>query len=61
MRERLVEAVRNKIIGVDIRGLAPFEILSGTIGSDARAMGAASLPLLANYAVDRDVLFKEML
>jgi predicted NBD/HSP70 family sugar kinase len=61
VRERLLEAVRNKIIGVDIRGLAPFEIISGTIGSDARAMGAASLPLLANFAVDRDVLFKEML
>jgi predicted NBD/HSP70 family sugar kinase len=60
VREKLVEAVRRKIDVVDTRGLAPFEIISGTIGSDARAMGAASLPLLANYAIDRDVLFKDM-
>lgn len=60
VREKLVDAVRQKIDIVDIRGLAPFEIVSGTIGSDARAMGAASLPLLANYAIDRDVLFKDM-
>jgi predicted NBD/HSP70 family sugar kinase len=61
VRERLVNAVRAQVTRVDTRGLAPFEIISGTIGSDARAMGAASLPLLANYAVDRDVLFKELL
>jgi predicted NBD/HSP70 family sugar kinase len=60
VRERLVDAIRHKIADVDTRGLAPFEIISGTIGSDARAMGAASLPLLANYAIDRDVLFKDM-
>ncbi len=60
VRARLVDAVRDKITRVDTRGLAPFEIIGGTIGSDARAMGAASLPLLANYAIDRDVLFKEM-
>jgi predicted NBD/HSP70 family sugar kinase len=60
VRERLVDSVRRKITHVDTRGLAPFEIISGTIGSDARAMGAASLPLLANFAIDRDVLFKDM-
>jgi predicted NBD/HSP70 family sugar kinase len=60
VRERLVDAVRRKIDNVDMRGLAPFQTISGTLGSDARAMGAASLPLLANYAIDRDVLFKDM-
>lgn len=60
VRERLVDAIRRKITLVDTRGLAPFEIISGTIGSDARAMGAASLPLIANFAIDRDVLFKDM-
>jgi predicted NBD/HSP70 family sugar kinase len=60
VRDRLVDRVRRKIDSVDTRGLAPFQIISGTLGSDARAMGAASLPLLANYAIDRDVLFKDM-
>ena len=31
----------------------------GTIGSGARAIGGACLPLLANFARDREVLFKE--
>ena len=43
----------------DLRGLPPFSIEEGSIGADARAMGAASLSLFANYIIDRDVLFKE--
>lgn len=61
VRARLVERVREKVNLIDTRGLSPFEIVAGSIGSDARAMGAASLPLLANFAIDRDVLFKEAL
>jgi predicted NBD/HSP70 family sugar kinase len=59
IRTRLVDAVRSAIGAIDLRGLSPFEIVPGTLGSDARAMGAASLPLLANFVIDRDVLFKE--
>ena len=40
-------------------GLPKFSIEEGSIGADARAMGAASLSLFANYIIDRDVLFKE--
>ena len=40
-------------------GITPFAIEEGTIGIDARALGAASLPLFANFMADRDVLFKE--
>jgi len=39
--------------------LPKFSIEEGSIGADARAMGAASLSLFANYIIDRDVLFKE--
>ena len=42
-----------------LRGLPKFSIEEGSIGADARAMGAASLSLFANYIIDRDVLFKE--
>jgi hypothetical protein len=42
-----------------LRGLSPVGIIAGMIGSDARALGAASLPLLANFAIDRNVLFKD--
>ena len=37
--------------------MTPFEIV---VGGDFRAMGAASLPPIANFAVDRDLLFKDM-
>lgn len=59
IRGRLVEATREKIDALDRRGLSPFTVVEGTIGGDARVMGGASVPLLSNFAIDRDVLFKE--
>lgn len=60
VRERLLRRVGEEMSHVDRRGLAPFTIRAGTIGSDARVLGAASLPLLANFAIDRNVLFKDV-
>jgi hypothetical protein len=40
-------------------GITPFTVEEGSIGADARAVGAASLALLANFIIDRDVLFKD--
>lgn len=39
-------------------GLWQPRLLAGTIGSDARALGGALLPLHANFAPDRDVFLK---
>ncbi len=58
VRGRLVEAVRMALDRLDRQGLSPLEIVEGSIGPDARAVGGAALPLLANFARDRDVLFK---
>jgi predicted NBD/HSP70 family sugar kinase len=59
VRRRLVEATRAEAQGINRDGITPFAIEEGTIGVDARALGAASLPLFANFMADRDVLFKE--
>jgi predicted NBD/HSP70 family sugar kinase len=59
VRAELVRRIRLTVAGHDLRGLPNFSIEEGRIGSDARAMGAASLSLFANYIIDRDVLFKE--
>ena len=59
VRAELVRRIRLAVAGHDLRGLPNFSIEEGRIGSDARAMGAASLSLFANYIIDRDVLFKE--
>jgi predicted NBD/HSP70 family sugar kinase len=42
----------------DWEGVRQPALLSGTIGSDARAMGGALLPLYANFAPDREVFLK---
>ena len=39
--------------------LSEVEIVSGGIGPDARAIGGAALPLIKNFARDREVLFKD--
>ncbi|HLF20941.1 MAG TPA: ROK family transcriptional regulator [Aestuariivirga sp.] len=59
VRIRLTEATQRAVGRVNTQGISRFDIVEGTIGSDARAMGAASLPLFANFIIDRDVLFKE--
>lgn len=59
VRRRLVEATRAEALRINMDGITPFAIEEGAIGIDARALGAASLPLFANFMADRDVLFKD--
>lgn len=59
VRRRVVERVRAKAAAFDRQGLSPVEIVEGMIGSGARAIGGACLPLLANFVQDREVLFKD--
>ena len=59
VRKRLVRAVREQAEQLDRRGLSPFEIVEGSIGSEARVVGAAALPLLASFAVDSELLLKD--
>jgi predicted NBD/HSP70 family sugar kinase len=57
-RRTLAEAVRSALAAFNAEGIKPFAIEEGTIGVQARALGAASLPLAANFMVDRDSLYK---
>jgi predicted NBD/HSP70 family sugar kinase len=59
VRAALIEATRARIATFDLQGLAPFEVIEGKIGSGAREIGGACLPLLANFSRDREVLFKD--
>ncbi len=58
VRARLVARVAGAVRALDRRGLSEFDVVEGSIGRDARAVGAAALPLLASFARDREVLFK---
>ncbi len=59
VRRRIIEQTRVALGRINRQGLSPFRLVAGTIGNAARAMGGASLPLLANFTQDREVLFKE--
>jgi predicted NBD/HSP70 family sugar kinase len=61
VRRRIVEAVIAAMKSFDRQGLSPVSVLEGTIGSGARAIGGACLPLLASFTRDRELLFKESL
>ena len=54
VREKIVEATRQKVSHYDLRGLEVPTILPGTVGRLARALGAASLPLFDKYLIDRN-------
>jgi predicted NBD/HSP70 family sugar kinase len=58
VRERIIVATRAALERVNRQGLSPFRLVAGSIGNAARAMGGASLPLLANFTQDREVLFR---
>jgi predicted NBD/HSP70 family sugar kinase len=59
VRRKLVDKTLEHFAAQDTRGIAPLAIVEGTLGVDARALGAASLPIIANFIINRDVLFKE--
>jgi predicted NBD/HSP70 family sugar kinase len=60
VRAKLVAAVRLELDYINRDGISPFSIEEGRVGFDARALGAASLPLFANFMTNRDVLFKDV-
>jgi predicted NBD/HSP70 family sugar kinase len=59
VRSRLVARIVREADRLDRRGLSPADIVEGAVGPEARAIGAAMLPLLAAFAPDREILFKD--
>jgi predicted NBD/HSP70 family sugar kinase len=59
VRDRLVSRVAHHFAALDRRGLSDLTFEPGSIGPDARAIGGAALPLIKNFARDREVLFKD--
>lgn len=58
VRDALVQSTRTKAALLNTAGIELPDIREGTIGSDARALGAASLPLSEKFLVDRNALMK---
>ena len=60
VRAEVTEIARRELGKLDLQGIEPPIIEEGLVGSAARAIGAASLPLFSRYHIDQSVLFKEM-
>jgi predicted NBD/HSP70 family sugar kinase len=54
----LMQAVDSAMTDSNWEGVARPALLTGTIGSDARALGGALLPLHAGFSPDRDLIFR---
>lgn len=56
--DKLLQSVEASLEYYSWEGITRPVVLAGTIGSDARAIGGALLPLYANFAPDRDLFLK---
>ncbi|RVU85737.1 ROK family transcriptional regulator [Leucothrix sargassi] len=57
IREHIVKQVSSQLADTDRQGLSPVTVLQGSLGRNARLVGGASLPLIANFSRDRDIAF----
>ena len=57
-RRRVVDGVSRAYRRFDCTGLSPIEIATGSIGPQARVLGAALLPLIGRFSPDTDLLVK---
>lgn len=58
LRDALIVEVDAELARQDWEGVTRPTLLAGTIGSDARAIGGALVPLYAHFAPDRDLFLK---
>ena len=58
MLAQLIAETNAALARYDWEGLYPATLVPGSIGSDARALGGALLPLHDNFAPDRDLFLK---
>ncbi len=60
IRRQLVERVAVEIRRLDSQGIAIPRLEEGTMGSLARSLGGASLPLFDRYLIDQNTLMRDM-
>ncbi len=57
-RMDLVQRIRRRLAEMPLAGVETPEVREGSIGEDARSLGAASLPLSERFLVDRNAFLK---
>lgn len=59
VRAEMVRRTRRALLGLDLAGIEPPVIREGTVGADARALGAAAIPLSQRYLIDQNAAVRE--
>lgn len=59
VRSSIVAGVKSKLQTLDFTGIERPEVTEGTVGYNARALGAASLPLSQRFLVEQNSFLKE--
>ena len=59
VRQRLVKETSIALTNIDCSGIVPPSVIEGRVGVHARAIGGASLPLVARYLLDLNAVYKE--
>ena len=59
VRAEMVRRTKGALMGLDLAGIEPPVIREGTVGADARALGAAAIPLSQRYLIDQNVAVRE--
>lgn len=59
VRARLVAATHEALMRMDLAGVTPPVLREGTIGAQARSLGAAAIPLSQRYMIDQNVAARE--
>ncbi|MFK7854776.1 MAG: ROK family protein [Granulosicoccus sp.] len=56
IRDRVVSMVKSALNNIDTKGIELPTIIPGTVGAEARALGAARLPLFSRFLLDETIL-----
>ena len=59
LRAELVRRTRNHLMSLDMAGIEAPDLREGTVGPEARTLGAASIPLSQRYLVDPNALLMD--
>ncbi len=59
IRSQIVGEITKQSTNVDFAGISPPTIVTGTIGTDARITGAATIPLSNRFLLDQNMLLAE--
>lgn len=60
VRKRVVDATATALAKLDLRGIIAPDVMEGSVGANARAIGGASLPLFNRYLLDFNTVMKEI-